>query len=83
MYLKILNKINDLYFFMRFHLAWFVWQKLKNQFINNTSLFDEIFIHPSMGDGGLALGAALCKSNELGELPTPVKLDNVFFGSQF
>ena len=36
-----------------------------------------------MGDGGLALGAAICKSNELGELPKPIKLDNVFFGSQF
>jgi carbamoyltransferase len=54
-----------------------------NQYINNTPLFDEIFIHPSMGDGGLALGAAICKANELGDLPTPVKLDNVFFGSQF
>jgi carbamoyltransferase len=54
-----------------------------NQYINNTPLFDEIFIHPSMGDGGLALGAAICKANELGDLPSPTKLDNVFFGSQF
>lgn len=54
-----------------------------NQSLNNSILFDEIFVHPSMGDGGLALGAAICKANELGELPTPIKLDNVFFGSNF
>ena len=36
-----------------------------------------------MGDGGLSTGAALCKANELGELLLPLKLDNVFFGSEF
>ncbi len=51
-----------------------------NQYINQLGFFDEIFIHPAMGDGGLALGAALLKSNELGEIETPERLDNVFLG---
>ncbi len=50
-----------------------------NQKINEHSPFDEIFIAPGMGDGGLALGAALLKSNELGELDVQ-KIDNVFWG---
>ena len=54
-----------------------------NQSINNFNFFDEIFIHPSMGDGGLSVGAALCKANEIGELLHPFKLDNVFFGSNY
>ena len=54
-----------------------------NQSINSFNFFEEIYIHPSMGDGGLSTGAALCKANELGELLLPLKLDNVFFGSEF
>lgn len=51
-----------------------------NQFINNLNLFDEIYIHPAMGDSGLALGAAICKANELGEYKYPKKLINSFYG---
>lgn len=54
-----------------------------NQFINELGYFDNIYIHPSMGDGGLALGAALCKANELGEVEKPLRLDNVFFGNSY
>jgi carbamoyltransferase len=54
-----------------------------NQFINNLGYFDNIYIHPSMGDGGLALGAAICKAVDLGEINKPLKLKNVFFGSKW
>lgn len=51
-----------------------------NQFINNLNLFEEIYIHPAMSDAGLALGAAVCLANELGEYKYPKKLLNSFFG---
>lgn len=51
-----------------------------NQFINDLEIFDEIFVHPAMGDSGLALGAALIKANELGEINKPQRMDNVFLG---
>ncbi len=50
-----------------------------NQKLNEFSPFEEIFIAPGMGDGGLALGACLCKANELGEF-FPKKISNVFWG---
>lgn len=51
-----------------------------NQYINSLDLFDEIFIHPSMGDGGLATGAALICAHERGEILKPQKLENLFLG---
>jgi carbamoyltransferase len=51
-----------------------------NQFINELDIFDEIFIHPAMGDGGLAMGAALLKAHELGEIEKPQRLKNAFLG---
>jgi carbamoyltransferase len=50
-----------------------------NQKINELSSFDEIFIAPGMGDGGLALGAALAKANQMGEF-FPQQVENVFWG---
>jgi carbamoyltransferase len=54
-----------------------------NKFINELNFFDEIFVHPAMGDSGLALGAAICKANELGEIVVPDKLKNTFYGENF
>lgn len=51
-----------------------------NMFINEMGLFDEIYIHPAMGDTGLALGAALKIANDLGEFTKPCKFRNVFLG---
>lgn len=51
-----------------------------NQYINNLNLFDEIYIHPAMGDSGLALGAAICKANEIGEYKYPKRMVNSFYG---
>jgi predicted NodU family carbamoyl transferase len=52
-----------------------------NQKINELSEFDEIFIAPGMGDGGLAIGAAIAKANELGEFDVQT-IDNVFWGNK-
>ena len=41
--------------------------------------FDHVFIHPAMGDDGLALGAALWAKSE-NERLLPFSLKNVFFG---
>lgn len=54
-----------------------------NQMINELDYFDEIFIHPAMGDSGLSLGAALCKAVEVGDIKDPFKLDHVYFGQDF
>ena len=51
-----------------------------NQRINEFSEFDEIFISPGMTDGGIALGAAIAKANELGEFGIR-SIDNVFWGN--
>lgn len=51
-----------------------------NQKINELSEFDEIFIAPGMTDGGLALGAAIAKSKDLGEFSIR-SVDNVFWGN--
>ena len=53
-----------------------------NKFINDLDLFDEIYIHPAMGDSGLALGAALCKAKDLGEIVSPFNLPNAFYGQE-
>jgi carbamoyltransferase len=51
-----------------------------NKFINDLDLFDEIYVHPAMGDSGLSLGAALCKAYDLGEISSPIKMPNAFYG---
>lgn len=50
-----------------------------NQKINEHSEFEEIFVAPAMSDEGLALGAAIAKSVEMGEFQVK-KIDNAFFG---
>ena len=54
-----------------------------NQMINNSGLFDEIFIHPAMGDSGLALGAAISKAVEVGDITSPLKLQDSYLGESF
>lgn len=45
--------------------------------------FDQIFIHPAMGDDGLALGAALWAKAEAEAGLLPVRLPNVYFGPRY
>lgn len=54
-----------------------------NKFINELPFFDEIYIHPAMGDAGLALGAALSLANEKSEYNLPKRLNNCFLGDYF
>jgi carbamoyltransferase len=54
-----------------------------NQKINELGWVEEIYIMPPMGDEGLALGACIKKSHELGEWPKPKKMKNMFFGPKY
>lgn len=54
-----------------------------NQHINELDWVEEIYIMPPMGDEGLALGACIKKSHELGEWPKPKKLKNLFLGTKY
>jgi len=54
-----------------------------NQFINDLDYFDEIYIHPAMSDAGLALGAAICKAEELEEIKKPLKIEHIYWGENF
>lgn len=54
-----------------------------NQFINESGLYDEIYIHPAMGDAGLFLAAGLLKAYDLKEISGPIKPENVSWGQSF
>ena len=54
-----------------------------NQKINELPWVEEIFISPAMGDEGLAMGCALHKANQLGEIKKPLKINNVRFGVSY
>lgn len=54
-----------------------------NQKINELPWVDEIFISPPMGDEGLAMGCALYKANQMGEISEPLKISNVKFGPSY
>jgi len=51
-----------------------------NQVINESGLFDNVFITPAMGDAGLSLGAAIKGSMGLGDWKGVKKLENSFLG---
>lgn len=54
-----------------------------NQKINELDWVKEIYIFPPMGDEGLALGAAIKKSHELGEWSKPKKFKNLLLGKKY
>jgi carbamoyltransferase len=58
-----------------------------NQRIHGLDSVEKIFIHPGMGDEGLAVGAALLKSFELCKKENvpfePTVIKNVYLGSEF
>jgi len=54
-----------------------------NQRVHELESVNNLFIHPGMGDDGLAVGAALFAHNQrAGYKPVPV-IDNVYLGSDF
>lgn len=54
-----------------------------NQKINELPWVKEIYIMPSMGDEGLALGACIKKAVELGEWKETKQFTNVYFGPKY
>ncbi len=58
-----------------------------NQRIAESEHVNSLFIHPHMGDGGIAVGAALYISakelSKIGKKLMPYKLNNVYFGPEF
>ena len=54
-----------------------------NQKINELIDIEEIWVIPPMGDEGLALGAAISLSNQMGEWKLPKRIDNMFFGLKY
>lgn len=53
-----------------------------NQVLSEIENLDSIFIHPAMGDSGLALGAAYY-AHSLNREFLPIELNDVFFGPEF
>jgi carbamoyltransferase len=54
-----------------------------NQKINEMPEIEEIWVMPPMGDEGLALGAAIAVSKQMGEWTKPKKVANMFFGLRY
>jgi len=85
LFLKFLKDLHELfpdYTKLCFSGGLFANVKL-NQHINELDWVEEIYIMPPMGDEGLALGACIKKSHELGEWPKPKKFKNMFLGPKY
>lgn len=54
-----------------------------NQVVWNRSECEEIHVHPHMGDGGLAAGAALDVFHRTGGTYEPAQLDHVYLGPSY
>jgi carbamoyltransferase len=83
--LQILNNLRKRYPHIRkIALAGGIFANVRmNKRINELEWVDEIFIAPPMGDEGLALGSALIVFKQLHPEFKPVRLDNVFFGTEY
>jgi carbamoyltransferase len=84
-FLNFLNDLNRLYpDYKKLCLSGGLFANVKlNQKINELDWVDEIFIHPAMGDEGLALGSGIKKAVELGDIKLPFKLQNASFGVNY
>ena len=52
-----------------------------NQRVRDLDCVDDVYIHPNMGDGGLALGSALAHHARF-HYTAPRRLDNAYFGDE-
>jgi carbamoyltransferase len=53
-----------------------------NMLIKNLSEVDDVYVFPHMGDGGLAMGSAMCANSQLNGV-TGYDFRNVYFGPEF
>jgi len=85
LFIEFLNDLHKLYpDYVKICFSGGLFANVKlNQKINELDWIDEIYVYPPMGDEGLALGAALYKAVQLGEITTPLKLDNFYFGLDY
>ena len=83
--LKFIEDLHKLYpDYKKFCFAGGLFANVKlNQKINELDWVEEIYVIPQMGDEGLALGACIKKSHELGEWPKPKKFKTVMFGPTY
>lgn len=54
-----------------------------NQVINESGLYDQMFVCPAMGDSGLSFGAAIKASMNVGDWKGVKKLENSFLGLEY
>ena len=54
-----------------------------NQRVRQISGIDDVFIHPHMGDGGLAVGAAFQYLAETGNAMAPRRLSHCYLGTEY
>jgi carbamoyltransferase len=54
-----------------------------NQAINESGIFEEIYVCPAMGDSGIALGAGILKAHEVGQIVKPFKFNDLYLGPSY
>lgn len=84
-FLKYLKDITSLYpDYRNLAVAGGIFANVKlNQVINESGLFDQMFICPAMGDEGISLGAAIKGAIDLGDWKGVKKLENAFLGLEY
>lgn len=56
---------------------------LLNNKLAQIDLIDQIFVHPNMGDGGLATGAAFSLANKYTDKLTPYQMQSAYLGNEY
>ena len=54
-----------------------------NQVINESGLYDDMFVCPAMGDSGISFGSAIKSSIKVGDWKGVKKLENAFLGLEY
>ena len=83
--LSIINRLHTLYPYVKhIALAGGIFANIKlNRRINELDWVNEVFVAPPMGDEGLPLGCALTVYKKFNPDFKPIRLDNVFLGTEY
>jgi len=83
--IEILNNLHKRYpHIKKLALAGGIFANVKmNKKINELEWVEEMFVAPSMGDEGLALGSAIIALKNYDRELKPFRLDNIFFGIEY